>query len=97
MLEATDPCSETQLNSNWDLCYSMIPIMLRRVKEQYIRNLEIEGYFLVNYLHPVYQTLRKLYELKGGGATRICGIHAELLSAGDELRAWGLCAVLAAI
>lgn len=52
------------LNGNQNLRRSLVRrsrTLLRRDKEQFIRNLAAEvGHFFVNDLRPVYQTLRKL-------------------------------------
>ncbi|XP_069976479.1 uncharacterized protein [Penaeus vannamei] len=64
-LEATDACCVARLNNNRDLRCSLVcrvRLLLRRDKEQFIRNLaeEIKSNFLVNDVRPAYKDLRKL-------------------------------------
>ena len=56
--------------------------LLRRDKEQFIRNLaeEVEGHFLVNDLRPAYQTLRKLNSKLSSQVTTVRSVSGQIIS-----------------
>ena len=84
-LEATEACRKARLNGNQVLRRSMVRrarTLLRRDKEQFIRNLaeEVEGHFLVNDLRPAYQALRKLNSKPSSQMTAVRSADGRIIS-----------------
>ncbi|XP_069977663.1 uncharacterized protein [Penaeus vannamei] len=83
-LEAADTCHMACLNGNRGLRRSLVckaRTLLRRDKEQFIRNLAEEvGHFLVNDLHPAYQALRKLNSNHSSQTSAVHSMDGRIIS-----------------
>ena len=84
-LEATDTCRTARLAGNRELHRSLVRrtrTLLRRDKEQYIRNLaeEVEGHFLVNDLRPAYRALKKLNAKPSSQVSAVRAADGQVIS-----------------
>lgn len=88
-MEATDAYRMTR--AGWRLGITLIPStndseLLGTDSEQHLRNLakEVEGHFLVNYLRPSYQVMRKLNDKPSTQRTTVLSAYGQIISAPDD-------------